>query len=212
VYPRVGTVFDRTCSGWLRESIDPRGHRQAIEQAAELRPQFQTLWDTLGGRYVSAAFAAVGRSFPYREMQAVLTVCPVPTMSNPLLINVRDYLPSNVALSSPSGDFAERLFHELMHHYTSPVLPTSFLRQKYSAESPVVLSHLHVMALELTVLGNARDSVELHYLENLYRTDPAPGDYRRAWQIVRDEGPSAFVAELRACDACGLQVGGRGSR
>jgi hypothetical protein len=55
------------------------------------------------------------------------------------------------------------------------------------------------MALEKMVLIKFGRQRELKFLEQEYRSEPAPGYYRRAWQIVNDiEGADAFIAELKA--------------
>jgi hypothetical protein len=66
---------------------------------------------------VLAAWKEVGLPFPYRAMQATLTVCPaVGSGADPLFITVREFL-SDARNSPPSWMFAVYLFHELMHHY-----------------------------------------------------------------------------------------------
>lgn len=195
IYPPDGTIFDRTCSRFLKEGdFKP----EWIDQAGKLRSTLQLRWENEGPQYLSAVFEETGLSFPYHEMQAVLTVCPVSNMSTPLMINVRPFLPA-APDPEPAENFTETVFHELMHHYVQPVRATSALRKKYAAESPVVVSHLHVMALEKFVLLRLGKTQELKYLEHFYRTDPALSDYKRAWEIVNHiEGYEAFIKELKA--------------
>jgi hypothetical protein len=49
--------------------------------------------------------------------------------------------------------------------------------------------------LALTKLGRQAD---LEHLDRLYRTDPLPSFYKRAWEIVEREGHETLVAELKA--------------
>jgi hypothetical protein len=193
VYPAAGTIFDRTCERFLKEG---GASRDLIAQAGRLRSRLQHDWDNEGRRYLEYVLREIGAPFPYREMQATLTVCPADTMSMPLLINVRRFLPdAKVAL--PREDFSERLFHELMHHYVAMVRGSP-LQRKYAAESPTTLYHLHVMALEKLVLTKLDRTEELQFLDHEYRNDPSPGYYKRAWEIVSDvEGYDAFIAELK---------------
>ena len=197
VYPPYGTVFDRTCGDFVKSG---GGAPEEIAAAGKLRPDLQAEWDREGPGYLSVVRREIGLPFPYAEMQVVLTVCPVGTMSMPLLVNVRAFLPGRAATERPpAGDFSEKVFHELMHHYVAPVHATSSLRKKYEKESPVVVNHLHVMALEKLALTKLDKTEELRYLERLYRTDPPPAHYRRAWEIVADvEGPEPFLSELKA--------------
>ena len=194
LYPAPdGSVFDRNCSGMLKDA--PAIDRSWIEEAVRRTPEFQRLWDTEGPAYLTTTFDAIGLPFPYGEMQAALTVCPIQSMSLPLIINVRGFLASAGNLR-PEWQFPLLVFHELMHTYTRPVNTSSALRRKHSSESPVILNHLHVMALEKFVLTKMGKVEELQWTDRSYRTGvPA---YKRAWEIVNDvEGVEPFLSELK---------------
>lgn len=196
--PPIGSIFDRTCTRLTKTEIKS----EWVEETVRRAPEFQALWDKEGPAYLSATFAEVGMEFPYREMQATLTVCPpVSNMSIPLLINVLPFLSTvqaTVQHTVPMGHLSETIFHELMHHYVTPVYSTSELRRKYQKEHPQVLSHLHVMALEKFALLKLGKEEELKFLDQFYRNNPPPAHYKRAWEIVSDiEGHEAFVKELK---------------
>jgi len=186
LYPApLGSVFDRNCAA---------AEAGEIQETIRRNPEFQRKWDEEGPAYLRAAFREVGQPFPYHEMQMAMTVCPATsTMSLPLMINMRQFL-STAKSTPPPDDFAEKIFHELMHHYVHPVMAQSALRKKYSAEAPVVLSHLHVMALEKFVLEKLGKRDELKFLEQEYQGEPR---YKRAWEIMNVEGERAFIEELR---------------
>jgi hypothetical protein len=187
-----GTVFDRNCAGWLKTKIDP----QRVAETARRTAEFQALWDKEGPRYLSATFNEIGVKFPFREMQAVLTVCPVvDSMSTPLLINVTPFL-SDAQKPLPLWFLSETVFHELMHTYVRQINDVSALRKKYQTEPLVTLNHLHVMALEKFALTKLGEPERLKYLDQLINT-VAPPTYKRAWEIVNVEGYEAFVAELK---------------
>jgi hypothetical protein len=193
IYPAAGTIFDRTSGSFLKEG---GANKEMIAEAAELRPRLQTEWDNDGRKYLEIVLQRIGAPFPYGEVQATLTVSPVDTMSMPLLINVSRFLRRS-DIHPPSGDFSERLFHELMHHYVA-IVHGSPLQKKYATESPTTLYHLHVMALERLVLTSLGKTEELKFLDNGYKTRDASGHYRRAWEIVSDiEGPEPFIRELQ---------------
>ena len=193
LYPAGGTIFDRTCPQFLKTQINP----EWVQETARRVPEFQALWDKHGPAYLSVTFAEIGLGFPYREMQAALTVCPVSSMSIPLMINVRAFLSSEQS-PVPPEHFAEDVFPELMHHYTQPVNASSALRKKYATEPPVVLSHLHVMAIEKFALLKLGRTEELKYLDYQYRNNPPPAYYKRAWEIVNDiEGYESFIREMK---------------
>jgi len=192
-YPPVGTIFDRSCPSFLaKKDVTP----EMIEGAAAVKPRLENEWMRHGTRYVAEALEEIGAPYPYREVQAVLTVCSVPTMSTPLLLNIRRYLPG-AEHPSPDEEFSETLFHELMHHYTHELSADSAMKKKYAAESLLVLNHLHVIALEKMVLSKLGETKELAAVEDKYRNAPRP-DYKRAWEIVSDiEGPEPFLRELK---------------
>jgi hypothetical protein len=188
-----GTVFDRSCGGWLKTKVST----ESIREAARRAPEFQALWDREGPTYLSATFAEIGLPFPYKEMQAALTVCPgIPSMSLPLMVSVTRFLPSS-STRDPDSRFVEIVYHELMHTYTREVNAISALRKKYADEELVVLAHLHVMALEKFVLLKLGRAEELKRVGDDYQTRFG-GPYKRAWVIVNEiEGHEAFVKELK---------------
>lgn len=194
VYQPDGTVFDRTCPQFTKTEVKP----EWIQETAKRRSEFQSDWDKEGPRYLMAALNEIGLPFPYREMQATLTVCSIGgSLSSPLLLNVRRFL-SDAEDPLPPWLFAEIVYHELMHHYTRPVYSLSQLRKKYSFEPLQTQNHLHVMALEKLALLKLGKEAELKFIDRRYRTQ-APPTYKRAWEIVNDlEGYEAFLTELKA--------------
>lgn len=192
LYPAGGSLLDRTCESDLKIAIDPTARQAAVE----MRPQFQAEWDSDGPAYLSTTLETVGVPFPYREMQAVLTVCLPVSTSVPLVIDVRPFLPG-AAHPAPAWEFAEVVFHELMHTYVGPVYATSALMKKYQGESRTTKYHLHVMAIERVVLKKLGRLDRLATIDHDYRSGPDPA-YRRAWEIVTAvEGEDPFIAELR---------------
>jgi len=194
IYPAPnGTIFDSNCGDLLKTTVN----RAAVEEAVRRRPELQALWDREGQVYLSTTFSEIGPPFPYKEMQAYLTVCPgVIPMSAPLFVNVSRYLPST-ASRRPDSQFVETLYHELMHTYIRRVVDTSELRKKYAAEPRAVVSHLHVMALEKMVLLKMGKTEELKRLASDYQS-VLPPEYKRAWEIVdKIEGYQPLVNELK---------------
>jgi hypothetical protein len=193
LYPPGGSVYDRTCRNERGEPADAASIAATVRQRSEL----QQLWDRAGPAYVAAVLDEIRLPFPYGEMQVTLTVCGE-TMSVPLMVNVQAYLPGAKPPAPPPEDFVEKVFHELMHHYVSPVLARSALVRKYEKESRVTQVHLHVMALEKLALEKLGKKDVLAHLAHLYETDPPPGHYQRAWRIVTKEGAEPFLQELKA--------------
>ena len=186
-----GTIFDANCSQMFKVPINAEAVKAAVQRA----PELQRLLNREIGPYLSATYAEVGIPYPYREVQATLTVCPgVITMSAPLFLNVSQFLPT----ADPRVDdryFVEMVYHELMHTYVAPASQGSSFRRKYADEDPLVLSNLHVMALEKFVLLKMGRVEELKHVAAGYR---ASKTLKRAWEIVDQvEDYHAFVKELK---------------
>jgi hypothetical protein len=194
VYPApYGTIFDRTCPELLKAAIDERHHAN-IEEVIRRRTEFQSWWDKEGPRFMRIVTDRIAAPFPFREVQATLTVCPVSSMGDPLIVNARPWLSTADNPREP-WQFAFTVFHEVMHSYVRPVTTTSLLRKKYADEPLQTLNHLHVLALEQFVLSELKQTEKLRVLDEAYKTR-APQTYRRAWEIVLHETPAAFVREL----------------
>lgn len=190
VYQAGGTVFDRNCAAVTKSQASP----SEVAETAQRTQEFQRRWNAEGPAYVKAALSAVGAPFPYRQMQATLTVC-VGDMSSPLLISTKAHL-STATRPAPEWYFAFVVFHEIMHHYAREVYETSALRKKYASEAVVTLNHLHVVAMEILALKKAGTPAQLEYLADRYRKTPSVG-HRRAWEIVNSEGEEAFIQEMK---------------
>lgn len=193
VYLKNGTPFDQVCGQAMNKPI----RQEDINEIFQRLGEFQALWDKEGPTYLKTAINEVGIDFPYKEMQATLTVCDFSSMSSPLIIYVKRFL-SSAEKPLPIWAFPELLFHEIMHTYTRSVYDISLLRKKYATEVPVILNHLHSMALEKLVLVKLNKTEILQWLDNRYRNQFGP-DYKRAWEIVSDiEGYEAFIKELKS--------------
>ena len=196
LYPPGGSLLDRYCKSDLKRSFND----EALSAAVRLRPEFQKQWDAEGPIYLTAALTEIGVDFPYREMQATLTVCLPASTSVPLIIDVAPFLPT-ATKRAPDWEFTEVVFHELMHTYVSPVLATSPLMKKYKDEPPTTRYHLHVMAVEVMTLRKLNQFDRLKAIDHDYRGGPDAA-YKRAWEIVNEtEGHLRFIAELKALNA-----------
>jgi hypothetical protein len=186
-------MIDRLCSQLFNTQIEPKW----IQETVQRLPEFQALWDKEGPAYLSVVLREVGLAYPFREVQATLTVCPgALSMGSPLMVKVSRFL-SSEERPLPASLFSLFVFHELMHRYVTPVHPTSGLRKKYASEPLITLNMLHLMALEKFVLLKLGKSEELRILDEIYRTQRTP-EHKRAWEIVNEkESYEAFVSELK---------------
>lgn len=193
IYLKNGTPFDQACGQAMNIPV----RQEDINEIFQRLSEFQALWNKEGPTYLKTAINEVGVDFPYKEMQATLTVCDFSSMSSPLIIYVKRFL-SSAEKPLPLWAFPELIFHEIMHTYTRSVYEISPLRKKYATEVPVILNHLHSMALEKLVLVKLNKTEILQWLDIRYRNQFGP-DYKRAWEIVSDvEGYEAFIKELKA--------------
>ena len=182
LYPPGGSLLDRLCANDFKVKID----NEAIQAAVQKRPEFQKQWDAEGPAYMNAALTEIGLDFPFREMQATLTVCLPDSTSIPLIIEVTEFLPT-AKNPAPPWEFSEIVFHELMHTYVRPVLagagyPNSALMKKYQNEAPTTKYHLHVMAVEKMTLLKLNRLDALKTIDHEYRNGPDPA-YKRAGKL-----------------------------
>lgn len=199
-YPHVQLVFgyipfDQNCERWHNTKIDQQWYEELKTKIKAL----QDYWDQEAPRLLATTVAEINKPFRYKEMLATLTLCPIQSMSRPLLINIRAFLDGPTQQKPrPMFLFSALMFHELLHTYVIGARSqgTSALLERYQSEDTVVKNHLHLMAVMKMVylkLGRAEQ------LQQIIEKDSASDNpaYRRAWQIVNDmEGHDAFVQEL----------------
>ena len=184
--------FDRACAEVAEYEIKP----EWIEELNSRMDVFRQLWKERGPRLLALTVKETGIPFRQKEMQATMTLCRFPSMSLPLLLNVRRYM-ATATDDNPRAMpmFVALVFHELLHTYVFEHLEASALLDKYEAEPFSVKSHVHLMAL----LKNAY--LQLGYEEELHdiiELDSTIGPiYARAWEIVNElEDHRAFVEEF----------------
>ena len=199
-FPRVEFIhgdlpFDRNCEKWRNTKIDQSWKNEVRSKVRS----YQDFWDKEAPLLLGTTVSEIGKPFRRKEAVAVLTLCPVPSMSVPLLINVRRFMDGPTQGNpQPMFLFSALVFHELLHTYVGRFDSLkSGLIEKHRNEPLLVLTHVHLMAVMKHVylkLGRAEQLREIVARDSA-ADDPA---YRRAWHIVNDiEGHEAFVKELR---------------
>lgn len=187
-------LYDDVCTGGNSKEIDPVWAEEAEHRTAE----FATLWEKNGPSLLNQLLDDFQKGFSRKEITATLSVCPQSSISNPLVINVKPYLKTFMPQypSWPDHAFVDAVFHELIHNWLDENLawPTPLIK-KYKNEPPVVLNHLHLMAIQRLVYDEQKRDDLQQWIADLYSKDE--DDYGRAWQIVEKEGPAAFIAELK---------------
>ena len=172
--------------------------------------QFQSQWDKRADLLVSSSESAAGRKFSRKEFSVALTLCKWTPMGDPaFIVSVRPYLGSsridgNAKLPFNMTTFVSMTHHELLHSLVDNIVNDKFsqssvLLEKYKNEHFNVLAHLHLMAIQKSVNEKLNDKELIQATDQLYSY--ISGDYARAWEIVRIEGPEKFLTELQAYNA-----------
>jgi hypothetical protein len=192
---KYAEMFDTVCSKETQYKIDPKWQSELMKRV----PEFQYVWDQSGGDLLSMAHEYVGKDFDELEYAVALSVCSFPSMSNPLLINMRYSLASFTTQPVSRDVTVGLILHEILHRYIEGrVNPAdSPMLKKYKAENETVRSHLHLFALMKAVYIKL-DKQQL--LQNVIARDQAlpNGAYKRAWEIVNKiEDYKVFVRELQ---------------
>jgi hypothetical protein len=128
-----------------------------------------------------------------------LTLCDTPSQSfNGPSVNMRFALRSFTAKPVPLRYKVDTAFHESLHAFITKYTPSdSALLAARKSESPCVLNHLHLLALQKAVLLSLGDAAALEQVIAIDSTLPS-GCNKRAWAIVNeaDGAYKAYVAEL----------------
>jgi len=198
-YPKVDFVFgyrpfDLSCEVWTKQPIDQSWYQELRVQLPALRSE----WSTEAPFLLGETVAALNAPFRRNELTAFLTLCAIPSMSNPLIINGRLFLSSPMKQSPwPLSRFSAVVFHEILHTHLLPFYAgKSLLLAKYKDETPVVQNHLHLLSFMKHVylkLGREQQLSDIVTTESSGK-DPS---YARAWEIVNKiEGHEPFMKEL----------------
>jgi hypothetical protein len=188
-------IFDEVCSQKTSYKIEPAWKQELNNRL----PQWQKLWNQEGTQLLKQAIKIVGKAFPQNNFSVPLSVCSFPSMSTPLIVNVRYSLKSFTEHPNLDDVTISTIDHELLHNYIDSFLPKETpLLIKYKSEPKMVLSHLHLFALQkATYLALGWQSK----LKDVIAKDKSlpNSDYKRAWEIVNEkENYSAFIEELKS--------------
>jgi hypothetical protein len=198
-------IFDFPCYAALNQAPDTA----TIVAARSRLPVWRADWNHDSPALFKAAVQLTNAQYRFKESKAALITCQsYPSMSLPLMINVRR-LVRMLASDAPAGtgapdsrEFTLLLFHEILHRFVDDqiaTLPghTTPLLQKYATEAPVVRSHLHVLALIDAVYGKLGIPQSATPVGNTVVAGVrGANDMNRAREIIKAEGVQAIVQEL----------------
>src|SRR5262249_16794525 len=157
-------------------------------------PALRSNWAKEGPPLLRVSEGIVGKPFQDKQVWVSLSVCSLPSVADPMLINMRFSLRSFTPTPLAEDVTAGIIFHELLHRYVLGKIPASSpLLTKYGAEDETVKSHLHLLALQEGVYLKLGRADTLHRIVEKDRDLPNKS-YSRAWDIVDSETYQAFLA------------------
>ncbi len=191
-------IFDSICSQKTGYKIN-----EAWRDELNARlPGMQRKWNIEGAKLLEATTQIIGNPFVASDYISTLSLCSFPSMSSPLLINMRYSLESFTKNALPSDVSISIIYHELLHTYLANIiLKDSLLLKKHSHESQTVKDHLHLFALMKTVYLSLGMKQQLHAIINKDASLPNK-DYKRTWEIINSEGGyQHFIKELKSSNS-----------
>lgn len=186
---------DRACAA-------SRGHEikdEWVKELSESLPDFRALWKARGAAMFDAVAALTRRPTGPFVVPVRLTLCDTPSQSfSGPSVNMRFALRSFTASPVPLRYKVDIAFHESLHGFVSRYAPPdSRLLASHSSESPCVLNHLHLLALQKAALLAIGDAAALRQVVSIDSQLPS-GCYKRAWSLVNETDGTyqLYVAEL----------------
>jgi hypothetical protein len=186
--------FDQACSQQTKYQIDPAW----VSELTTRLPEFNADWAKDGPTLLRTSEEIVGKPFQERDIWVSLSACSLPSVSDPLLVNMRFSLSSFTPAPLAQDVTVSIIFHEILHRYLlGRIPPNSPLLSKYKGESDTVKAHLHLLALQKGVYLKLGRVATLQRVTEKDQELPNRA-YARAWEIVNSsENYQSFISELR---------------
>jgi hypothetical protein len=190
---------------WFDQYLCPRDFKEKIDpiwktEGEKRIPELKNTWDNTGKELLKVTQNLIGKVFGFEKKTANLFYCPGwPAWNMPLMIPLSPYLKT----AHPSGplpdiDFVDNVFHQLLHPYILKLLPWTHLTPSLEAnfhESFATLFHLHLYAIQKEVyLELGRQDLWQMVVE---KNKAFGASYKRAVDIVEEQGTKTFIQELR---------------
>ena len=187
-------IFDTVCAKETGYKIN----KSWKDELNTRLPALQAHWNKEGSKLLETTEKIIGKPFDIRNYRVALTLCSFPSMSDPLLVNMRYSLKSFTANPLSSAVSVSIIYHEILHPYVASLIPkNSALLRKYSHESPTVKEHLHLLALMKAVYLALGQKKQLDAIIIKDNSLPNPS-YKRTWEIINGkEGYRSFINELK---------------
>lgn len=116
-YPKLffhhGWLFDKNCEFLSKQTHDPAWNDELKNRTHE----FANLWKKNASDLIGQVTTHFQKGYKRKELDATLSVCQTPSISQPLVLNVRPYLKTAMKDQPVRPDFAfvDLVFHELLH-------------------------------------------------------------------------------------------------
>lgn len=194
VWFEYGNVFDQVCAKKTHYKIQSAW----VNELRHRLPAIRHAWQTEGTRLLKTTEHITHLSFRKPSYRVVMSLCDFPSMSEPLLVNMRYSLKSFVKTPLLPAVTTSIFYHELLHVYLKGRTPPyrGILKQ-YAHASWTVREHLFLFAIQKAVyirLGQQK------ILSEVIKKDKSLPNkqYARAWHIVNTVGYQKFISALLA--------------
>ncbi len=197
IYFEYGSILDEVIAE--NRSVLCEISDKNIDLIKNVRVKLNEAWKKNGKSLLTDTVDIMQRGFAKKELSVYLSLCNVPSMSTPPIVNILEYLPTFVKRNRKLDVIFEGLiFHEILHSYLTENWPTIFrnsrLTKKYRADGMLITNHLHLLSIQkmIYLLQNREDDLKF-----IIADDSRFPAYKRAWQIVNQfEDYKAFIFEI----------------
>ncbi len=203
-FPKISMVYGYDFDDWCPTSLKLGVvHLKEVAQLKADLANFEKAWDEVGPELLKTSAEVVGTNYQFHEARATLVLCYFPSLSDPLMVNMRAFVAETAGDSvSSKVAFSGTLFEVVLERYIDDILKARHLDAtpllyKYRNEPSSVRDNLLADAVAKLVyerLGRLKDLKEVEELESHL---VSAARLNRAREIEDKEGAENFVRELR---------------
>ncbi|PIQ43115.1 MAG: hypothetical protein COV52_10425 [Gammaproteobacteria bacterium CG11_big_fil_rev_8_21_14_0_20_46_22] len=187
-------IFDMVCTNKMHYNIKPVWRNELLQRL----PSIQQAWNQEGVKLLNTTQNLVHMPFRMPSYLVSLTLCNFPSMSQPLLVNMRYSLKSFIKKPLSLPVTLSIIYHELLHVYLDGRTPPyAGPLKKYAHLSWVVRQHLFLFAIQKAVYLKLGQKKELKAIIAMDQSLPDKA-YTKAWNIVNTDGYKPFILALEA--------------
>lgn len=192
IWFQYGDVFDMVCSKKTGYKINPSW----VSELNSKLPEIRNSWYTEGTQLLKTTEAITHMPFRRPSYRVIMSLCDFPSMSDPLLVNMRYSLGSFTKHPLSPEVTTSIFYHELLHIYLSGRTPPyEGNLKKYSNESFTIREHLFLFSIQKAVYLKLGQKKILNEVIKKDQSLPNKG-YAKAWAIVNKVGYNVFLQAL----------------